>query len=293
MMSGVQGSEVFFLFLSEGVMERYFVQLEIRQAFREGKYIMLMHEADERRGKVDFAAEMGAEIQTDKETKQPLLSHDQVDWLFGLQSITREEKKDEGRANMLEKVNKGVLAARSQHAKEQKLGREEDDEGSWAETPCCKRPPTRLRGSEQSRRRHSPEQGVALVKAGSAPSPRVDAQWDPRDTATTVDDSMEPEPEPEPDHLEMSSLQEGPQDEKTKQKKQEERERCVAMLQVLGDTLEQEYAQHGGSHWGSEDRRTKMWFIALTRTRLYVFASLVALQIVVTLVKAIVEFKGY
>ena len=79
----------------------------------------------------------------------------------------------------------------------------------------------------------------------------------------------------------------------TKQKKQEERERCVAMLQVLGDTLEQEYAQHGGSHWGSEDRRTKMWFIALTRTRLYVFASLVALQIVVTLVKAIVEFKGY
>ena len=62
---------------------------------------------------------------------------------------------------------------------------------------------------------------------------------------------------------------------------------------VLGDTLEQEYAQHGGSHWGSEDRRTKMWFIALTRTRLYVFASLVALQIVVTLVKAIVEFKGY
>ena len=104
---------------------------------------------------------------------------------------------------------------------------------------------------------------------------------------------MEPEPEPEPDHLEMSSLQEGPQDEKTKQKKQEERERCVAMLQVLGDTLEQEYAQHGGSHWGSEDRRTKMWFIALTRTRLYVFASLVALQIVVTLVKAIVEFKGY
>lgn len=32
------------------------------------------------------------------------------------------------------------------------------------------------------------------------------------------------------------------------------RERCIQMLTVLADTLDQEYLSGGRAHWGSEDR---------------------------------------
>ena len=44
-----------------------------------------------------------------------------------------------------------------------------------------------------------------------------------------------------------------------------ERKRCMRMLKVLADTLDDEYSEGGRAHWGSEDRRTKMWFINLNR----------------------------
>jgi hypothetical protein len=46
---------------------------------------------------------------------------------------------------------------------------------------------------------------------------------------------------------------------------QQHHSRTVAMLKVLADTLEHEYTKGGKSHWGSEDRRTKMLFISLDR----------------------------
>ena len=46
---------------------------------------------------------------------------------------------------------------------------------------------------------------------------------------------------------------------------EDDRQRCMAMLKVLSTTLDQEYIEGGRAHWGSEDRRTKMWFISLTR----------------------------
>eukprot|EP01043_Picozoa_sp_COSAG02_P025819 COSAG02_NODE_1464_length_12487_cov_122.573297_8_plen_1093_part_00 len=46
---------------------------------------------------------------------------------------------------------------------------------------------------------------------------------------------------------------------------QQHHSRTVAMLKILADTLDHEYATGGKSHWGSEDRRTKMLFISLER----------------------------
>ncbi|MDA8532005.1 hypothetical protein N9K45_00095 [bacterium] len=37
------------------------------------------------------------------------------------------------------------------------------------------------------------------------------------------------------------------------------------MLKVLAQMLDDEYSEGGRAHWGSEDRRTKMWFINLNR----------------------------
>ena len=54
MMAGVEGSAVFLLFLTEGCIERYFVQAEMRQAFKLGKPFMLMYETDDRFGRPDF-----------------------------------------------------------------------------------------------------------------------------------------------------------------------------------------------------------------------------------------------
>jgi hypothetical protein len=48
MVSGVAQSDVYVLFLSEGVLSRAFVQLEIREALRLGKKIVTIFETDDR-----------------------------------------------------------------------------------------------------------------------------------------------------------------------------------------------------------------------------------------------------
>jgi hypothetical protein len=58
MRDGVERSGVFLLFLSEGVMSRPFVQLEVREAMRLNKTIILVHEQDTRFHRVDFGKEL-------------------------------------------------------------------------------------------------------------------------------------------------------------------------------------------------------------------------------------------
>jgi hypothetical protein len=65
------------------------------------------------------------------------------------------------------------------------------------------------------------------------------------------------------------------------------RQRCIPMLHYLGETLDREYAKAGGAHWGSEDRRTKMWFVALTRSRVYVIVTCVGIMCLATIAKAV------
>ena len=55
MVAGIHESATFVLFLSHGVLERPFCQLEIRRAMQENKPIVLVHEEDSRHGKFDFA----------------------------------------------------------------------------------------------------------------------------------------------------------------------------------------------------------------------------------------------
>lgn len=48
MKEGVSGSETFLVFLTQGVLTRYFVQLEVRTALSLGKPVVLVHETDPR-----------------------------------------------------------------------------------------------------------------------------------------------------------------------------------------------------------------------------------------------------
>mmetsp|Transcript_4917 Transcript_4917/g.12706 ORF Transcript_4917/g.12706 Transcript_4917/m.12706 type:complete len:449 (-) Transcript_4917:70-1416(-) len=50
MKEGVSGSETFLVFLTSGVLTRYFVQLEVRTALALGKPVVLVHETDPRHG---------------------------------------------------------------------------------------------------------------------------------------------------------------------------------------------------------------------------------------------------
>jgi hypothetical protein len=64
------------------------------------------------------------------------------------------------------------------------------------------------------------------------------------------------------------------------------RDDLISLLQGLGETTDREYAGRQGSHWGAEDRSTKMWFITLTRRRLYLIIAAVVLQVVLACVKS-------
>jgi len=65
------------------------------------------------------------------------------------------------------------------------------------------------------------------------------------------------------------------------------REDLISLLCGLAETLDREHTTtQGGLHWGVEDRSTKMWFITLTRRRLYLIIAVTAAQIVMASVKA-------
>jgi hypothetical protein len=57
MKDGVKQSCFFILFLSAEVMGREFVHLEVREAIRLKKRLLLLHEADPRFNAVDFGKE--------------------------------------------------------------------------------------------------------------------------------------------------------------------------------------------------------------------------------------------
>lgn len=58
MKEGVANSAIFLLFLSAGCLQRDFVQLEIREAIRLEKPVMLLHETDTRHGAFNFQEEL-------------------------------------------------------------------------------------------------------------------------------------------------------------------------------------------------------------------------------------------
>ena len=55
MVAGIHSSAVFVLFLSDGVLQRPYCQLEISAALENRREILLVHEDDERHGKYDFS----------------------------------------------------------------------------------------------------------------------------------------------------------------------------------------------------------------------------------------------
>jgi hypothetical protein len=61
---------------------------------------------------------------------------------------------------------------------------------------------------------------------------------------------------------------------------QQHHSRTVAMLKVLADTLDHEYATGGKAHWGSEDRRTKMLFISLERPLMNSIIAVLATNVI-------------
>ena len=75
-------------------------------------------------------------------------------------------------------------------------------------------------------------------------------------------------------------------------KAEAERDRCMRMLKVLADTLDEEYSEGGRAHWGSEDRRTKMWFINLNRPLLGKLILAIFGQVVVAGVGILLKYLG-
>ena len=75
MAEGVRSSQVFLLFLSEGVLTRPFVLFEIESALKLGKRVMLIHETDGRHGPFVFG---GPEAQGAPESIQQLLNTHEV-----------------------------------------------------------------------------------------------------------------------------------------------------------------------------------------------------------------------
>ena len=56
MLKGIEQAAAFLLFLSEGVLNRPYCQLEIRHALALKKPVVLLHESDARHGGYDFRA---------------------------------------------------------------------------------------------------------------------------------------------------------------------------------------------------------------------------------------------
>lgn len=110
MMAGVRASAVFLLFITDGVLEREFVQRELSQAFRLRKPIMLLIEQDSRFGKASFEKERLCSLHTN-ETGTPFLVPAQLDWLFmECNAIPLRRPKHE-RSAMLDKLEDNALKA--------------------------------------------------------------------------------------------------------------------------------------------------------------------------------------
>ena len=75
MLSGIEESAAFVLFLSAGVLSRPYCQMEIRAAVRLKKPVVLLHEADARYNAFDFRA---AYEEAEPDLKELLDSHESL-----------------------------------------------------------------------------------------------------------------------------------------------------------------------------------------------------------------------
>jgi len=108
---------------------------------------------------------------------------------------------------------------------------------------------------------------AAIQKKSSGAEPEPEPEDDSISRPVSPDRQRTTSNESVSDTLEHSAAQERMrlQVENDRRQVEDDRQRCMAMLKVLSTTLDQEYIEGGRAHWGSEDRRTKMWFISLTR----------------------------
>merc|ERR1719161_2027848 len=77
MAEGVQGSHCVVLFLSAGVLLRPYVQLEIGEAVKCGRPVLLMHEADERHHPFNFGTELE---EAPSWMRDVIESHESIPW---------------------------------------------------------------------------------------------------------------------------------------------------------------------------------------------------------------------
>eukprot|EP00935_MAST-01C_sp_MAST-1C-sp1_P002075 g2075.t1 len=104
MRAGIQRSQCCIIFLSDGVMGREFVQLELREAVRLEKPIVLVHEEDARHGRFDFAKEKAA-------------APDDLRFVFDRhESIPYRRRDWERRAMLTTIINRGGLAEAKERA---------------------------------------------------------------------------------------------------------------------------------------------------------------------------------
>jgi hypothetical protein len=96
MKEGVRKSAVFLLFLTKGIFSRPYVQLEISEALKYKKPILLLHELDERHGKFDFDSKTGVPDTFQPIAKKLLLNNESIGWErrdFKQEAVLNEIKK--------------------------------------------------------------------------------------------------------------------------------------------------------------------------------------------------------
>lgn len=80
MKEGVRNSAVFVLFMTKGVFTRPFVRIEIEEALKERKPIILLHETDDRHGKFDFDTETNVPEDFRPKARQLLSDNESLGW---------------------------------------------------------------------------------------------------------------------------------------------------------------------------------------------------------------------
>ena len=110
-MAGVKDSAVFVLFLTDGTTERFYVQLEIREAFRLQKPILMIEETDDRFGKPNYAKESKLVPHMDQVTGSPVLDEKQLAWLFSEVTAIPVRRQAHELGGFLDEVERQTLLA--------------------------------------------------------------------------------------------------------------------------------------------------------------------------------------
>ena len=86
---------------------------------------------------------------------------------------------------------------------------------------------------------------ISTPPSDNEPEPEPELEWKPQPEVQYVADGMRrrhTDPMLQPQNVSAGSVFHS------------ERQRCMQMLKVLADTLDDEYVDGGRAHWGSEDR---------------------------------------